>query len=100
MVGYRVSDSIHQYVLDKLLQSDDVESVSYLHLEWVGPKKIFMVAAVNFVGNQHEDSIAHKFETIENQFRANPLFQEAILTLSVPNAKPLCTKEVELLQHR
>ncbi|MFC6203320.1 cation diffusion facilitator family transporter [Psychrobacter urativorans] len=100
LVGYRVSDSIHQYVLDKLLVSDDVESVSYLHLEWVGPKKIFMVAAVNFVGDQHEDSIAHKFETIENQFRANPLFQEAILTLSVPNAKPLCTKEVELLHHR
>lgn len=92
LVGYKVSDRMHQYVLDKLLDSADVESVSYLHLEWVGPKKMFMVAAVDFTGDEQENEIAQKFEDIENKFRANPLFQEAILTLSAPNAKPLCSK--------
>ncbi len=89
LVGYRVSDTIHNYVLTELLAHPDIDSVSYLHLEWVGPKKIFMVAAVDIAGNQREHSLAHKFEAIENKFRANALFQEAILTLSVPNAKPL-----------
>ena len=89
LVGYRVSDTIHNYVLTELLAHPDIDSVSYLHLEWVGPKKIFMVAAVDIAGNQREYSLAHKFEAIENKFRANALFQEAILTLSVPNAKPL-----------
>ena len=70
-------------------------SVSYLHLEWVGPKKIFMVAAVDIAGNQHEYEIAHKFESIENQFRSHELFQEAILTLSVPNAEILRLPENE-----
>ncbi|WP_289047464.1 cation transporter [uncultured Psychrobacter sp.] len=47
------------------------------------------LAAVDIAGNQQEQQIAQKFEDIENQFRANPLFQEAILTLSVPNAEIL-----------
>ena len=89
LVGYKVSNEMHDYVLSELLTHQDIESVSYLHLEWVGPKKIFMVAAVDITGNQREESIAQKFEDIENQFRADPLFQEAILTLSVPNAETL-----------
>ena len=89
LVGYKVSDSIHDYALSELLNHPDIDSVSYLHLEWVGPKKIFMVAAVDIAGNQKEEKIAQKFEDIENQFRDNPLFQEAILTLSVPNAAVL-----------
>lgn len=89
LVGYKVSDRMHDYTLGQLLDHPDIESVSYLHLEWVGPKKIFMVAAVDITGNQPEKYIAQKFETIENQFRANPLFQEAILTLSVPDAEVL-----------
>lgn len=52
-------------------------------------QKIFMVAAVDIAGNQKEQQIAQKFEDIENQFRAKPLFQEAIITLSVPNAEIL-----------
>ena len=89
LVGYRVSEKMHDYILAELLKHPDIDSVSYLHLEWVGPKKIFMVAAVDITGNQHEQEIAHKFESIENQFRSQALFQEAILTLSVPNAEIL-----------
>lgn len=89
LVGYKVSEKTHCYILTELLNHPDIDSVSYLHLEWVGPKKIFMVAAVDITGNQQEQQIAQKFEDIENQFRANPLFQEAILTLSVPDAEVL-----------
>ena len=89
LVGYKVSEGIHDYVLNELINHSDIDSVSYLHLEWVGPNKIFMVAAVDIAGNQKERELAQKFETIESQFRADPLFQEAILTLSVPNAEAL-----------
>ena len=89
LVGYKVSETMHDYILTELLNHPDIDSVSYLHLEWVGPKKIFMVAAVDIAGNQKEQQIAQKFEDVENQFRAKPLFQEAIITLSVPNAEIL-----------
>jgi len=89
LVGHRVTDRMHEYVLSELLNHPDIDSVSYLHLEWVGPKKIFMVAAVDIAGNQKEEHIAQKFEEIENLFRSNPVFQEAILTLSEPNADTL-----------
>lgn len=89
LVGYRVDERMHAYVLSELLSQSDIDSVSYLHLEWVGPKKIFMVAAVDIAGNQPEIEVAKRFETIENQFRSNALFQEAILTLSAPHARPL-----------
>ena len=87
LVGLKVNQRIHDYVLTELYAHPDVDSVSYLHLEWVGPKKIFMVAAVDIAGNQKEDSLTQKFENIENKFREQPLFQEAILTLSSPNAE-------------
>ncbi|WP_201535664.1 cation diffusion facilitator family transporter [Psychrobacter ciconiae] len=93
LVGHKVSDEMHCYVLKELLAKPDIDSVSYLHLEWVGPQKIFMVAAVDIIGNQQEQHLAQKFEEIENEFRANPLFQESILTLSVPNAKILTLPE-------
>ena len=89
LVGHKVSEKIHGYALSELLNHSDIDTVSYLHLEWVGPRKIFMVAAVDIAGNQKEQELAQKFEDIENQFRSNPLFQEAILTLSVPNADVL-----------
>lgn len=89
LVGSRVSDKMHCYVLTELIDHPDIDSVSYLHLEWVGPKKIFMVAAVDIAGNQQEETIAQKIEDIERQIRTNPIFQEAILTLSAPNAEVL-----------
>ena len=89
LVGHRVSDRMHNYVLSTLIDHPDIESVSYLHLEWVGPKKIFMVAAVDFTGNQPEVRVAQKLEAIESQFQNHDLFQEVILTLSVPDAKTL-----------
>lgn len=89
LVGHRVTDTMHHYVLGELLNHPDIDSVSYLHLEWVGPKKIFMVAAVDIAGNLQETAIAEKIEILENGFRENPIFQEAILTLSVPNAEVL-----------
>ena len=93
LVGLKVNQRIHDYVLSELYAHPDVDSVSYLHLEWVGPKKIYMVAAVDIAGNQKEDSLTQKFENIENKFRALPLFQEAILTLSAPHAEPLTYKK-------
>ena len=95
LVGYKVSERIHGYALSELLNHADIDSVSYLHLEWVGPKKIFMVAAVDIAGNQKEKEIAHKFEAIENQFRKDPLFQEVILTLSVPDADLLTLPDTD-----
>ncbi|GAA0311121.1 cation diffusion facilitator family transporter [Psychrobacter aestuarii] len=89
LVGLKVNQRIHDYVLTELYAHPDVDSVSYLHLEWVGPKKIFMVAAVDIAGNQKEENLTQMFENIENKFRAQALFQEAILTLSSPNAEPL-----------
>ncbi|MFI8554577.1 cation diffusion facilitator family transporter [Psychrobacter sp. NPDC077938] len=94
LVGHRVTDRMHEYVLSELLNHPDIDSVSYLHLEWVGPKKIFMVAAVDIAGNQKEEHIAQKFEEIENLFRGNPVFQEAILTLSEPNAELLSLESI------
>ena len=94
LVGHRVSDTMHEYVLGELLNHPDIDSVSYLHLEWVGPKKIFMVAAVDIAGNKEEEHLAQKFEDIENLFRSNPVYQEAILTLSVPNAELLSLENI------
>lgn len=89
LVGQRVSKSISDAALQRLIDDPQIDSVSYLHMEWVGPEKIFMIAAVDIAGNQLEHDVAKIFEEIESRLRREPLFQEVIITLSAPGANPI-----------
>jgi cation diffusion facilitator family transporter len=76
-------------VLRMLQREDDIESVSYLHLEFVGPARLFLVAAVDLVGDRVEHETAERLALLARRLEQDEHVVEAVLTLSEPGATRL-----------
>jgi len=72
-----------------LLASDDIARVTYLHLEFVGPSRVFLVAAVDLVGNNGEEEVAVTLRRLERGIEQQELVGTAVLTLSVSDEPSL-----------
>lgn len=89
LVGQVVQPEIRNTALRLLLDSDDVERVTYLHLEYVGPERIYLVAAVDLTGDDVEHEVARRLRRIERALEAKPVIEEAVLTLATPEDESL-----------
>lgn len=72
-------------ILSALLDHPEVERVSFLHTEWVGPDRIFVVAGVDLVGDRREGDLARHLQAIEDSLEENPAITRAVLTLPRPD---------------
>jgi cation diffusion facilitator family transporter len=91
LVGEPASDAVNDTVLSALLERDEIEKVTYLHLEFVGPEQFNLVAAVDLSGNDPESDVAADLDAIERDLENSPYITGAVLTLSRPGAKALQT---------
>jgi cation diffusion facilitator family transporter len=89
LVGQDTPPDIEQAVVDRLLQHPDVARVTYLHLEFVGPERVYLVAAVDISGNEAESRVAEALRRIEHDVELDPHILEVVLTLSSPEDKSL-----------
>lgn len=83
LVGAMPPAAIRAAVGNSLRGHPEIERVTYLHLEFVGPARLFVVAAVDLVGDRREDDVARQLRTLETAMQENELIQSAVLTLSV-----------------
>jgi hypothetical protein len=83
---------VNQLALAALLEHPEVERVTYLHLEYTGPERFYLVAAVDLVGDDRESDVAADLAAIEAAVEESPFIAEVVLTLSRPGA-------VALVQH-
>jgi cation diffusion facilitator family transporter len=72
-----------------LLAQDDIVRVTYLHLEFVGPGRLYLVAAVDLAGDRPEGEVARRLRRIEQQIEEIELIDTAILTLAVSDEPSL-----------
>lgn len=84
LVGQSARPSIRRQSLASLLQHPEVDRVTFLHLEWVGPSKLFMVAAVDLSNDDRESVLAVRLEALEDELNGHDLIERCILTLSAP----------------
>ena len=76
-------------VIARLLAHPQVERLTYLHLEYVGPQRLFVVTAVDLVGDDTEDSLALRLREVEADIERHPLIEDAVLTVAPPDEASL-----------
>jgi cation diffusion facilitator family transporter len=89
LVGQSPSPRVMSAVLRMLTEQQEVASVSYLHLEYVGPSRVFLVAAVDLVGDAPEHETAARLAAVGRVVEQDEHVVEAVLTLSQPGAEQL-----------
>ena len=85
LLGEEASSQQRQHALDLLAALPEIARVTYLRLEYVGPRRIYLVASVDLVGDQVESSVAVTLRRLELRIEDNPVIAEAVLTLAAPD---------------
>jgi cation diffusion facilitator family transporter len=89
LVGSVPEPRVRATVGATLLRHPEIERVTYLHLEFVGPARLFVVASVDLVGDRSEHDVARQLRDLERAIEQNELVQSAVLTLSVSDEPSL-----------
>jgi cation diffusion facilitator family transporter len=85
LVGELVRPEIRQEVLRELLACPDIDRITYLHLEYVGPGRLYLVASVDMAGDDVERSVAVRLRQVERELEQYEGIEEAVLTLATPD---------------
>jgi hypothetical protein len=71
---------------DALHDSPEVERITFLHLEFVGPGRVFLVAAVDLTGDDTESKVADRLAVLGHEIEKHELVELAMVTLSRTDA--------------
>ncbi|PFG39577.1 cation diffusion facilitator family transporter [Georgenia soli] len=82
LVGVEVSPTTREEMFQHLSSLPGVASVNYLHMEFVGPRAVYLVAGVDLSGDEAESSVAARLRELERRLEQSPLVLEAVLTVS------------------
>lgn len=89
LVGEAITGPVRERALQALLDNEAIERVTYLHLEFVGPQKLFVVASVDLVGDERESVLAVRLQEVEDKVRRHAMIEHAVLSLSLPDEESL-----------
>lgn len=89
LVGQAVPPALLALVAGRLSAHQSIERVTYLHLEYVGPERLYLVAAVDLVGDRQEHDVAVALRAVERDIEDHERIEEAVLTLSTPDEPAL-----------
>lgn len=89
LVGQSVSDDVEVLAVGLLLKRPEIDRVTYIHLEYVGPSKLYLVAAVDLTGNADEDDVAVRLRRLERDLENLDYVEEAVITLSTKDEPSL-----------
>ena len=76
-------------ILQALLDLPQVQRVTYLRLEIVGPRMISVIGDVDLTGDDAESNVAVKLRSLEALVSASPAVAGTVLSLSAPDEPSL-----------
>jgi len=89
LVGQVVRPEVRDLVLGRLLDLPEIDAVTFLHVEYVGADRVFLIASVDLAGNQTEAELAQHHQALEDRLESYPMIERAMLTLPTPGDQPL-----------
>lgn len=85
LTGESGSPRIHDALVARLAEFPEVTTVRFLRSEFIGPKRLFVIASVDLEGDRVESSIARTLRDLEHRLEQDPYVSEAVLTVSEPD---------------
>ena len=85
LTGENVTPLVRNAALAGLLDHSEVERVSYLRMEWIGADQLYLVAAVDLIGDRPEPDLARTLAGIADDLQERPEIVRAVLTLTRPD---------------
>jgi cation diffusion facilitator family transporter len=85
LTGEPGSPRIHDALVTRLAGFPEVATVRFLRPEFIGPKRLFVIASVDLVGDRVESSVARTLRLLEHRLEEEPYVAEAVLTVSEPD---------------
>jgi cation diffusion facilitator family transporter len=84
LVGVAAEPDLRERVRDLMVDMPEIETVTYLHMEFVGPRTVYLVASVDLTGDEAEHDVADRLRRLERRLEELPFVLEAVLTVSRP----------------
>jgi cation diffusion facilitator family transporter len=85
LLGEEADPRVRAAVLRALLQEPEVARVTYLRLEFVGPRIVSVIGDVDLTGDDREPHLAVRLRALEAKIAASPAVAGAVLSLSAPD---------------
>ena len=89
LTGQSSDEKLRQGMLARVTALPEVARVTYLRLEFVGPRQLVLFARVDLEGDQPEASVAHALRRIEERLEEDDRVVEALITLATPEEPAL-----------
>src|SRR6266705_3048199 len=89
LVGQEVDARVRAATLQALLDAPEVDRVTYLRLEFVGPRMVSVVGDVDLAGDDTESHLAVRLRSLEARISASPAVAGTVLSLSAPDEPTL-----------
>jgi cation diffusion facilitator family transporter len=89
LVGEEAAPRVRVAALRALLEQPEVARVTYLRLEIVGPRMVYVIGDVDLAGDHTESHVAVRLRALEARISASPAVAGAVLSLSAPDEPSL-----------
>lgn len=89
LLGEEADPRVRAAVIRALLQEPEVARVTYLRLEFVGPRIVSVLGDVDLTGDDPEPHLAVRLRALEAKIAASPAVAGAVLSLSAPDEPSL-----------
>src|SRR5215469_15733983 len=85
LIGEEADPRVRSAAIRTLLDTPEVARVTYLRLEVIGPRTVFVIGDVDLTGDDTESHLAIRLRALEAKISSSPAVVGAVLSLSAPD---------------
>jgi cation diffusion facilitator family transporter len=89
LIGEMAEPPIRAAVLTQLQADPGVDRVTYLRVDFVGPRMVFVIGDVDLAGDAIEHDVAERLRAVEDRLRESSAVVDAVLSLSAADEPSL-----------